>query len=105
MLEAIELAHSEIKKIVAKIEELRALAGKPVVVKQESIDAALAEQVRKLVAGPIREAILIPNKSARQERLDQVLAETLRLSKSDEPNRDRHVKIIFMDWNTPKSAT
>ncbi|MDR4471119.1 MAG: hypothetical protein MRJ92_00215 [Nitrospira sp.] len=59
MLEAIELAHSEIKKIVAKIEELRALAGKPEmrVATQEPIDAALAEQVRKLVAGPIREAI------------------------------------------------
>ncbi|MBA5869084.1 MAG: polyribonucleotide nucleotidyltransferase [Nitrospira sp. CR2.1] len=96
MLEAIELAHSEIKKIVAKIEELRALAGKPKrVVTQEPIDSALAEQVRKLVAGPIREAILIPNKSARQERLDQVLAETLAALKSDEPNRDRHVKIVF----------
>jgi polyribonucleotide nucleotidyltransferase len=96
MLEAIELAHSEIKKIVAKIEELRSLAGKPKrVVTQESIDAALSEQVRKLVAGPIREAILIPNKSARQERLDQVLADTLAALKSDEPNRDRHVKIIF----------
>jgi polyribonucleotide nucleotidyltransferase len=96
MLEAIELAHNEIKKIVAKIEELRTLVGKPKrVVKQESIDAALTEQVRKLVAGPIREAILIPNKSARQERLDQVLAETLAALKSDEPNRDRHVKIIF----------
>lgn len=96
MLEAIELAHSEIKKIVAKIEELRTLAGKPKrVVKQEAIDAALSEQVRKLVAGPIREAILIPNKSARQERLDQVLAETLVALKSDEPNRDRHVKIVF----------
>ena len=96
MLEAIELAHSEIKKIVAKIEELRTLAGKPKrVVTQEPIDAALAEQVRKLVAGPIREAILIPNKSARQERLDQVLAETLVALKSEEPNRDRHVKIIF----------
>ena len=44
---------------------------------------------------PIREAILIPNKSARQERLDQVLAETVAKLKSDEPNRDRHVKIIF----------
>ena len=96
MLEAIELAHNEIKKIVAKIEELRTLAGKPKrVVKQELIDATLTEQVRKLVAGPIREAILIPNKSARQERLDQVLAETLTALKSDEPNRDRHVKIIF----------
>ena len=96
MLEAIELAHSEIKKIVAKIEELRRLAGKPKrVVAQEPIDAALTAQVRGLVAGPIREAILIPNKSARQERLDQVLADTIAKLKSDEPNRDRHVKIIF----------
>lgn len=96
MLEAIELAHSEIKKIVVKIEELRKLVGKVKrVVVQEAIDAALTEQVRALVAGPIREAILIPNKSARQERLDQVLAETVAKLKSDEPNRDRHVKIIF----------
>ncbi|MCS6290575.1 MAG: polyribonucleotide nucleotidyltransferase [Nitrospira sp.] len=96
MLEAIELAHTEIKKIVAKIEELRKLVGKAKrVVVQEAIDAALTEQVRALVAGPIREAILIPNKSARQERLDQVLAETVAKLKSDEPNRDRHVKIIF----------
>ncbi len=96
MLEAIELAHSEIKKIVAKIEELRGLAGKPKrVVAQEPIGAALTDQVRALVAGPIREAILIPNKSARQERLDQVLSETIAKLKTDEPNRDRHVKIIF----------
>lgn len=96
MLEAIELAHSEIKKIVAKIEELRKLVGKVKrVVVQEAIDAALTEQVRALVAEPIREAILIPNKSARQERLDQVLAETVAKLKSDEPNRDRHVRIIF----------
>lgn len=96
MLEAIELAHSEIKKIVAKIEELRMLVGKAKrVVAQESIDAALTEQVRAMVAGPIREAILIPNKSARQERLDQVLGETIAKLKSDDPNRDRHVKVIF----------
>ena len=96
MLEAIELAHSEIKKIVAKIEELRGLAGQPKrVVTQEPIDAALTAQVRGLVAGPIREAILIPNKSARQERLDQVLAETIEKLKSDDVNRTRHVKIIF----------
>ena len=96
MLEAIELAHNEIKKIVAKIEELRGLAGKTKrTVTQEPIDAALSAQVRDLVAGPIREAILIPNKSARQERLDQVLSDTLAKLKSDDPNRDRHVKIIF----------
>ena len=62
---------------------------------QEPIDAALTAQVRGLVAGPIREAILIPNKSARQERLDHVLAETIEKLKSDDANRTRHVKMIF----------
>jgi polyribonucleotide nucleotidyltransferase len=96
MLEAIELAHSEIKKIVAKIGELRSLAGKPKrTVEQERIDPALSDQVRAVVAGPIREAILIPNKNARQERLDQVLADAVAKFKSEDANRERHVRIIF----------
>ncbi len=97
MIEAIELAHSEIKKIIAKIRELQARAGKPKrPVITEKIDPDLAEQVRQLVAAPIREAILIPNKSARQERLAAVLEETLRKLKTDEdPNRQRHVKLVF----------
>jgi polyribonucleotide nucleotidyltransferase len=96
MLEAIELAHGEIKKIVGKIEELRSLAGKPKrTVEQEHIDSTLSDQVRAMVAGPIREAILIPNKNARQERLDQVLSETVDKFRSEDANRERHVKIIF----------
>ncbi len=96
MIEALELAHREIKKIVAKIEELRTLAGKPKRnVVQEHIDPELQAQVKALVAGPIREAILIPNKTARQERLDQVLAETLEQLKSDDPDRERHIKLTF----------
>ena len=46
MLEAIELAHSEIKKIVAKIEELRGLAGKP-----KRVDNAGAHRCRIDCAG------------------------------------------------------
>jgi polyribonucleotide nucleotidyltransferase len=96
MIEAIELAHEEIRKIVAKIVELQALAGKPKrPVVHEQIDPALAEAVRGLVAGPIREAILIPNKTARQERLDQILAEAIEKLKSDDPNRERHVRLVF----------
>jgi polyribonucleotide nucleotidyltransferase len=72
MLEAIELAHAEIKKVVAKIRELQAVAGKPKrKVEKEHIDSALAVQVKALVAQGIREAIMIPNKAARQERLDE----------------------------------
>ena len=96
MLEAIQLAHDEIKKIVAKILELRALAGKPKrVVAAEEIDPSLAGEVRALVANAIREAILIPNKTARQERLDQILAEAVEKFKTDDPHRERHVRLIF----------
>lgn len=97
MLEAIELAHAEIKKIVAKIRELQAVAGKPKrKVAKEQIDSALAAQVKTLVAQGIREAIMIPNKAARQERLDEVKDGAVqKLKSADDPNRERHVKLVF----------
>ncbi|BFU94489.1 MAG: polynucleotide phosphorylase/polyadenylase [Nitrospira sp.] len=98
MLAAIELAHAEIKKIVAKINELRVLSGdkpkRPVVT--ETIDPGLAGQVKALVAQGIRDAIMIPNKTARQERLDLILKDAIeKLKNPDDPNRERHVKIVF----------
>ncbi|HKE62126.1 MAG TPA: polyribonucleotide nucleotidyltransferase [Nitrospira sp.] len=98
MLAAIELAHAEIKKIVAKINELRTLSGskpkRPVVTEQ--IAPELTAQVKTLVAQGIRDAIMIPNKSARQERLDLILKEAIeKLKNPDDTNRERHVKIIF----------
>lgn len=97
MLQALELAHSEIKKIVLKIEELAQKVGRAkreVVV--ESIDQALQAEIKSLVAQPIRDAIMISNKSARQERLDQILAETIqKLQKPEDSSRERHVKIVF----------
>ena len=96
MIEAIELAHAEIKKIVAKISELKTLAGREKrQVHVETIDAELEAEVKKLVATPIREAILIPNKSARQERLDEILSEAIQKLETDDPDRKRHVKIVF----------
>ena len=91
MLQAIELAHAEIKKIVAKINELRILAGnKPKrAVVTEQIDPALTSQVKALVAQGIRNAIMIPNKTARQERLDQIKKEVENVVtqiKNDEEN-------------------
>jgi polyribonucleotide nucleotidyltransferase len=98
MLAAIELAHAEIKKIVAKINELRVLSGdkpkRPVVT--EAIDPGFAAQVKALVAQGIRDAIMIPNKTARQERLDLILKDAIeKLKNPDDPNRERHVKIVF----------
>jgi polyribonucleotide nucleotidyltransferase len=97
MLDAIELAHAEIKKIVAKIRELQAAAGKPKrKVAKEQVDSVLAAQVKALVAQGIREAIMIPNKAARQERLDEVKDDAVqKLKSADDPNRERHVKLVF----------
>lgn len=96
MIEAIEAAHAAIKTIVAKILELQKLVGRTKrTVKTEEIDPALSEQVRQMVSGPIREAIFIPNKTARQERLDQIRSEAVAKLKSEDPNRERHVKLVF----------
>src|SRR5438309_426857 len=97
MLEAIELAHAEIKKIVAKIRELQAAAGKPKrKVAKEHVDSVLAAQVKALVAQGIREAIMIPNKAARQERLDEVKDGAVQeLTSADDPNRERPIKLVF----------
>lgn len=97
MLQALELAHSEIKKIVQKINELAKKVGRVKrEIVQESIDAALQAEIKSLVAQPIRDAIMISNKSARQERLDQILAETIqKLQKPEDASRERHVKIVF----------
>ncbi len=98
MLEAIELAHAEIKKIVAKINELRVLSGnKPKrAVATEEIAPDLATQVKAVAAQGIRDAIMIPNKTARQERLDVILKEAIeKLKQPDDPNRERHIKVVF----------
>ena len=96
MIEAIEAAHAEIKKIVAKVLQLKALAGRPKrPVNAEEIDSALTDQVRQLVATSIRDAIFIPNKTARQERLDQVLQEALEKLRTEDANSERHIKLIF----------
>ncbi len=96
MIEAIELAHEEIKKIVAKIRELQALAGKPKrEIKAETIDPDLTAAVKRLVAGPVREAILISNKTARQERLDVILEETIPKFNPEDSAQSQQVRTVF----------
>jgi polyribonucleotide nucleotidyltransferase len=67
VMDAMDLAHAEIKKIVAAIEELRELAGVP---KMElapapELDAGIVAQVNELGLAPLVEALAIPGKHAR----------------------------------------
>ena len=97
MIAAIEHAHQEIKRIVEVIQKLGSANGKSKrAVVTEQIDPALRNTVRDLTATPICQAILIPNKTARQERLDEILAEAVKaLKKEDDQDRERHVKLVF----------
>ena len=98
LLEALELAHSEIKKIVSNVVELQETVGRPKrVVEAEPVSDELHNQVKQLVAAPIREAVLIPGKTERQERLDQILAEALVTLGDEDPTRNRQVRAIYHD--------
>ena len=96
MLEAIELAHAEIKKIVAKIVELQHLVNREKRSFQvEPVDAELESQVRAIVAEPIRKAIFIPNKAERQDQLNQIMQDAVdKLAKEDE-DRTQEIKSIY----------
>lgn len=96
MIDAIEAAHAEIKRIVAAINELRGRVNRPKrTVKTEEVDPALSAAVKDRVANLIREAILIPNKTARQERLDIIKDEAVKALGGEDVNTQRQVKLVF----------
>lgn len=101
MLEAIMFGHDEIKNIVAKIEELQAVAGKPkMAVKLHSVDAQANEEVRAFASKGLQEAIKIAEKHARQEAIDAVNSETIahfEVKYADSPELLSDVKEVLYD--------
>jgi polyribonucleotide nucleotidyltransferase len=96
MIDAISLAHAEIKKIIQIILKLRELAGKPKrEPAQKTADPSLVESVKSKCLKQIDEAVLIPNKTARQERLDAVLKEVADQINTLEANRTQEITEIF----------
>jgi len=99
MLEALELAHREIKKIVALQLDLVAKVGKKKrVVKSVEIDKDLQSQVAALAMERLRSSIVIPDKMERQKTLDVLLDEIKqKLKKEDDPMRGRQIAAIFFN--------
>jgi polyribonucleotide nucleotidyltransferase len=97
MLEALDTAHREIKKIVALQNELVAKVGKPKrMVKAIEIDKELEGQVAELAMERLKSSIIIPNKMERQKTLDALLDEIKqKLKKEDDPGRNRQISAIF----------
>jgi polyribonucleotide nucleotidyltransferase len=78
ILDALDIAHAEIRKICATIEELRGKAGKEKLeIEEPQIDAALLEEIRASHGQKIDEATSIEAKLERQEAADAVEEEVL----------------------------
>ena len=76
MLEAIDLGHQEVKRVIELQHKLRALIGREKrSVPQKNLDPLLVTEVKEICLTPMREALLIPNKSRRGECLDEILKE------------------------------
>jgi polyribonucleotide nucleotidyltransferase len=99
MLEALEIAHREIKKLVALQNELAAKIGKAKrSVKTVEIDKALAGEVAALAMDRLLTAIVIPDKMERQKTLDVLLDEIKqKLKKENDPTRSRQIATIFFN--------
>jgi polyribonucleotide nucleotidyltransferase len=78
ILDALDIAHAEIKKIVATIEELRGKAGKEKLeIAEPEVDESLMEQIRTSHGAEIDVATSIQAKLERQEAADAVEEEVL----------------------------
>ncbi|MEZ5062400.1 MAG: hypothetical protein R2700_12955 [Solirubrobacterales bacterium] len=73
VLDALDIAHAEIKKLVGAMEELASIAGKPKVeVEAPSIDQGLVDQIVGSHQTAIDEATSVPEKLARQEAIEAI---------------------------------
>ena len=98
ILDALDIAHAEIKKIVATIEELRGKAGKEKLeVDEPEVDEGLLEEIRSSHGAKIDEATSVPDKLARQDAAKAVEQEVLEqyagAEGADEPDPERRQSV------------
>jgi polyribonucleotide nucleotidyltransferase len=73
VLDALDIAHGEIRTIVGTIEELRTVAGKEKLeVDEPEVDAELVERIRASHGAKLDDATQIPEKLARQDAAKEV---------------------------------
>jgi len=96
LLEAIWLAHQEIKRLCVLQRDLQAIVAKekrtitPPVVNEE-----LKKAVTDIAMGKIKSAITIPDKLRRQKALDEILAETIEKLNTGETDISMEIGSMF----------
>jgi len=102
ILDALDIAHSEIKKLVATMEELRQTAGKEKLeVEAPQVDEATLESILSSHGSKLDEATQVQAKLERQDAIDAVEEEVLEQyappTEDEQPDRERlaEVKTAF----------
>ncbi|MBI4849680.1 MAG: polyribonucleotide nucleotidyltransferase [Nitrospirae bacterium] len=96
LLEAIDLAHQEIKKLCALQNEFREKAGKAKRVVEEPVtDEALSNTVKEMSLDEIKKAIIIPDKMRRQAALDEILSSVVNKLNTGEKDISRDIVSAF----------
>jgi polyribonucleotide nucleotidyltransferase len=94
VLDALDIAHGEIKKLCGTMEELRDKAGKPKEeVDEPEVDAELLEQVQSSHGAAIDEATQVPDKLARAEATkkveEEIVAQYTSAEEGEDPDPER----------------
>ncbi len=96
LLEALGIAHEEIKKVVDLQKQLVALVGKTKrTVTPPQLDEKLMGSVSALSLEKIKKAIIIPDKLLRQEALDNILKDVVEQLNTGEKDISKDISIIF----------
>ncbi|MGA8219128.1 MAG: polyribonucleotide nucleotidyltransferase, partial [Solirubrobacterales bacterium] len=102
ILDALDIAHSEIKKLVATMEELRGKAGvEKLEIEAPTVDEATLESIKSSHGAKLAEAAQVQAKLERQDAIDAVEAEVLEQyappTDDEQPDRERlaEVKAAF----------
>jgi polyribonucleotide nucleotidyltransferase len=102
ILDALDIAHSEIKKLVGTMEELREKAGKEKIeIEPPQIDEKLHESIQASHGAKLDEATQVQAKLERQDAIDAVEEEVLEVYappvEDEQPDREKiaQVKAVF----------
>lgn len=98
MLEGIDHAHKEIRRLNALQRDLREKVGRgkrPLV--PIEVDEELKENVKQYAIERVKEAIKIPDKLRRQDALDLILADAVSHFSTEEEDRSKDVGNIFFE--------
>ena len=89
ILEAMDAAHEEIKKIISLQEDIREEAGKEkALFESPTVDDEIQSQVDQILGDKMKEAIQIQEKKARNKRLDELKEE---LKTTINPDQDEEI--------------